>query len=145
RKQIIVVSALSIIMLHMAGCSMLGRKGGNPVIGTWSAIYTLEDAEVIFGFKPDMTMTCTVPEAPENSFTADYSINMSTKPATIDLVNITSGALPDACLGIIQFPDSDSMEFMGTFGDAGQVSRPSEFRQYEEIPNIYLYFRKRDN
>ena len=145
RKQLWMVVALGIAVFFLAGCSMIGKKTENPIIGTWSGVYVLEGAEVIFEFSPENTMTCTVPDAPEYSFTADYAINMSAQPATVDLRNIDAGALPNACLGIVRFPGGDAMEFMGSFGQADQVSRPVEFSKYDEMPSIYIEFRKSDN
>ena len=139
KKHVLILLALVPGML--IGCSVIGIKSETPVIGKWTAIHQ-SGAEIIFEFKPDMTMTCSVPEAPDYSFTANYTVDTSKNPTTVDLDNIKSVNIGGVCLAIVQLSGDNKMEFYGTFGESGQVSRPSEFSKYADLPNLYLEFNK---
>ena len=98
--------------------------------------------EIIFEFKPDMTMKSTIPDAPDYSFTANYTIDTSKNPVTVDLGNIESMNIQGMCLAIVTFSGDDTMVFFGTIGDPGQVSRPTKINKYADIPDLYLEFKK---
>ncbi len=133
---------LSVLVLGiLMGCSMMRKNVDNPIIGKWTAVHQ-SGTEIIFEFKPDMAMNCTIPDAPEYSFTANYTINTSKNPAMIDMSNIESMNIQGMCLAIVTFSGDDTMEFFGSFGEPGQVSRPSEFNKYADFPDLYLEFKK---
>ena len=136
-----VLISVALVSSMLIGCSLIGMKGKTPIIGEWAAFHQ-SGAKVIFEFKPDMTITCSVPEAPDYSFTANYTVDTSKKPITVDLSNIKSVYFSRVCLAIVQFSGDNKMEFFGTFGEPGQVSHPSELSKYVDFPNLYLEFEK---
>ena len=142
KRQIICLAVLFSLIIY--SCSMLRVSESQRITGKWTAFHQ-SGAEIIFEFKPDMTMTCTVPDAPDYSFTANYTVDNSKNPTTVDLLNIESMNIQEVCLAIIQFSDDNKMEFFGIFGEPGQVSRPSEFNKYADIPELYLEFNKATN
>ena len=140
-------------LLFLAGCGGAVRqtatapapapaKPSNAIVGSWSSFDP--GAEVIFSFTADNTMSCTVPDASEYSFTATYSVDLSSQPATMDLQNISSGSIPGGtCLAILRFSEPNVMEFRGNFGTPGQISRPTDFTGGADLSNLYLRFTRR--
>ena len=140
KKHLFVSAAFLCVVI--AGCSQMRMKSENSVVGTWTAMHD-SGLEVIFEFKPGMKMACTVPDAPEYSFVADYTFDPSKKPATVDLKNIDPATIQSVCLAIVKFSGNDTMEFHGLFGEPGQVSRPAKIEPYTELPELYLKFTKK--
>ena len=145
-KKHILILSVSVIGI-LTGCSMIGMKGDNPLIGKWTAVHQ-SGAEIIFKFKPDKTMTCTVPEASDYSFTANYMLGTSKNATTLDMRDIESVNIHGVCLAIVRIVrinGNNKMTFFGTFGDPQQISRPAEFNKYTEFPDVYLEFKKLAN
>ena len=145
-----VVTMACLFLLYLAGCGAVRKtetapaaaKPSSPIIGSWSSYDP--GAEVIFSFGADNSMSCTVPDASEYSFTATYTVDLTTQPATLDLQNISAGSIPGAsCLAIVRFPEQDVMEFRGNFGTPGQIARPADFSGGADLTNLYLRFTKR--
>ena len=146
RKRAFILSVLFLGLLW--GCGIMGTKekqagrkeeraSPNRLLGTWRAYYQ-GNAEIIFEFKPDGTMACTVPDAPDYSFNAKYTVDNSKDPELLDL-NMDDGG---GCLAIFRFVGEGKMQFFGAFGEKGTLSRPSEFNEYAEFPDVYLEFEK---
>lgn len=131
-----------VLMPLVAGCSMMGLKKPDRIIGSWTAIHE-SGVEVILEFKPDRTMSCTVPDASEYSFAASYSIDYSNDPAAVDFTEITGSQIPSFCRGIVKFSGEDRMIFLGRFRDSGDIIRPENFESSSaDMGDVYLEFKK---
>jgi len=144
RAYVSVFVMLSFFVLCISGCSSLFQRTSesvSPIVGTW--ISYDPGAQIIFSFSPDNTMYCSVPEAPEYDFSANYVCDFSQETATIDLENISSSGVPVNCLGIVRFNEANAMEFAGSFGT--QPERPTRFSgSSDNLSNIYLRFTRQD-
>lgn len=139
---------IALAVLCAAGCGTAARQAsqsapdsvpanGNILLGAWSSFDP--GAEVIFRFEPGNTMSCEVPDADQFSFSAEYAVDLSHTPATLDLSGITASSLSGGCLAIVRFPEPDIMEFVGSFGSA--PTRPTEFAGgTDPSGNLFLRF-----
>ena len=140
KKRLFVVLILCFVI--GSGCSMFVKKESRRIVGVWSATHD-SGASVIIEFKKDLSMVFTVPDYSEYSFKANYSVDYSTSPVSLDFINVDSyGVSGDICLAIIQFLNDNELEFFGKFGESGQVERPTKFYQYSELPELYLLLKK---
>ena len=125
-----------------SGCSMFIKKESRSIVGVWSATHE-SGATVIIEFKQDLSMVFTVPDYSEYSFEANYRVDFSTNPISLDFINVDSdGVSGDSCLAIIEFLNDNEISFFGKFGESGQVERPTKFYQYPELPELYLLLKK---
>ena len=138
----IVYAVLMLLLVIGIGCSIMAKKESRSIVGVWSATHD-SGATVIIEFKKDLTMVFTVPDYSEYSFEANYRVNYSTDPISLDFINVDSdGVSGDICLAIVQFSNDNEIVFFGKFGESGQVERPTKFYQYPELPELYLLLKK---
>lgn len=128
KKQFIFLSFLLLVIA--SGCSIMGMKKTESITGKWVGIHS-EGVTVIFEFNEDNSMKFTVPGYSEYDFTARYTVDFSTEPISLDLINVTpSGTLGSSCAAIIKFSEGNKMVFNGAFGNSGNTTRPAEFDKY---------------
>ncbi len=134
-----------VIMLCIAfgfGCSMMLKKDTRSIEGIWTAVHE-SGANIIIEFKKDKSMSFTVKEYPEYSFRANYEVDFSTDPISVDFINMEpSGNIGNTCLAIIQYSSENELKFHGKFGKSGEIERPSKFDEYTTIPEVYLNLKK---
>ena len=140
KKRLFVVLILCFVI--GSGCSIIPKKESRSIVGIWTATHD-SGASVIIEFKKDLSVVFSVPDYSEYSFKANYSVDYSTSPVSLDFINVNSGgALGNTCLAIVKFSDDNELEFFGTFGSSGQVKRPTKFYTYPELPELYLLLKK---
>ena len=143
KNKFVILSVLVLVIL--TGCSMMGRKGEISIIGEWSGTNSRGNDMIIL-FNEDMTLTITV-NSGSNTYTLDgkYAVDYSKDPVTVDLmdINIPQANMTLSCLGIAEFPKPDNMVLFGIFGQAGQITRPTEFeRDASERRKLYVELKR---
>ena len=77
KKLFVLLLALSV----MSGCAMLGSKGTNTLVGTWTGEFP-DMGEMTIVFNEDMTMKGSIGGMFE--FTGKYVVDYSANPMTVD-------------------------------------------------------------
>ena len=108
-------------------------KAAPSIIGTW---YGLKDGSpVTVVFRNDQTVSIQADAFSAMSFTGKYKIDSSVSPIAVDLT-IPGGMV---CAAIVNFSNSEEMEFFGIFGALGYTQRPAAIDANSKRPEaLYL-------
>ena len=140
KKRFFIVFLLCIVFA--TGCSMMLQKETRSIEGTWTAVHE-SGANIVIEFNRDNSMVFTAKGYPEYSFKANYEVDFSTKPVSVDFINLVpSGNFGNACLAIIQYSAENEMNIEMKFGTSGEIERPVKFEEYPEPPEYYLELKK---
>lgn len=119
-----------IICLMVSGCSIMGEKGGQTLVGgTWKG-KSSDGIEMVMTFKDDMTMTWNMIARGniEIESSAKYQVDYAAVPVTLDMFDIhliqsEPGSAPvSSFLAIIKFINGNTIQMCGR-----AFIRPAEF------------------
>jgi len=137
-----IFAAFLFCIFFCSACSMMLQKEARSIEGTWTAVHE-SGANVVIEFNRDNSMVFTVKGYPEFSFKADYKVDFSTEPISVDFVHmVPSGNFGNACLAIIQYSAENEMNIAMKFGTSGKIERPAKFEEYPQPPEYYLELKK---
>jgi len=116
-------------MLFVVGCSMMGTKKAESIVGTWNG-KSLQGVDITLPFREDLSMI-TQMKSSQGDFTieAKYRIDYAKKPIIVDVYDMNFPEGEGAVyLGIAEFKSNTTMLFHGVFQQAGATeNRPSTF------------------
>lgn len=133
RRHAVIASALLVLI---AGCSILHKEHRHGIVGTWTGkgIVTgggiTQEWEMTLKLNEDLTMSLTYEREDRKTITlrGNYTANISTHPAQIDIFNYGFPKGSTYCgMAIAEFPSNKSMNMFCVFGSCGGITRPPDF------------------
>ena len=119
------------LLICITGCSIMGKSVQRSITGSWTG-QNAEGVRVTLNFQDDSSMSLVFDmDGNEFSLNGKYVADVTKTPATIDLLDITTpqGDMRFNGMAIAEFPGEGSMNFYCVFGEAGSLTRPSEFNR----------------
>ena len=114
---------VSLVLIMVSGCAMLGSKGGNTLVGKWTGEFP-EMGEITLIFNEDMTMQGSIGGMME--FTGKYTVDYSADPMTLDQFGFDDAQMGDMkYLAIFKFIEANKIMICGNVDSQG--GRPSDF------------------
>lgn len=120
---------LSLVLIMMSGCAMLGTKGSQTLVGKWTGELP-EMGSMTLIFNEDMTMKGSIGEQMEfaGKYTADYSAD----PMTLDQFDFDNSQMGDMkYLAIFKFIEANKIMICGNIDSQGDRPTNFEYMAYE--------------
>ena len=114
---------LSLVLIMMSGCAMLGTKGSQTLVGKWTGEFP-EMGTITLIFKDDMTMEGSI--GGQMEFAGKYTADYSADPMTLDQFDFNNSQMGDMkYLGIFKFIEPNKIMMCGNIDSQG--GRPTNF------------------
>lgn len=126
----------ALLLILIAGCSLMRMGQKQDVVGTWTGNGYLINMGVsktwnmTMVFNEDLTYSLIYESnGKKSSFKGKYILDMTKRPATIDIVDFgfTTSKLTYSFRALAEFPKKDRMNFYGVMGKVGEVEFPTKF------------------
>jgi hypothetical protein len=120
---------LSLVLIMMSGCAMLGTKGGNTLVGKWTGDLP-EMGTITLVFNEDMTMKGDI--GGQMEFSGKYTADYSADPMTLDQFDFDNDQMGDMkYLAIFKFIDPNKIMMCGNIDSQGGRPTDFEYMAYE--------------
>lgn len=119
------VYAVSLAVMVVIGCSMMGKQKGPSLVGEWSGVIP-SGSDITMIFKNNMTVDVSISGSTNVEFTGKYSVDYSADPITLDQFDFDDSEWGGIrILAIIKFLDKNKMLMCGA--PDSESDRPTNF------------------
>ena len=127
------VYAVSLVVMVVVGCSMMGKQKGPSLVGKWSGAIP-SGPDIMMIFKNNMTVDVSISGSMNVELTGKYSVDYSTDPITLDQFDFDDSQWGDIrFLAIIKFLDKNKILMCGIPDSEGDRPKNFDYQAFEMI------------
>lgn len=107
------ILTVAVCMMIAAGCSMMGQKASQSIVGTWKGEMP-QMGDITMTFKDDMTVDVVIEGGMAMEMSGKYSIDYNADPITLDQFDFEDSMMGDMRYeSIVKFVDSNTLMVAG--------------------------------